>query len=126
MKCDDLTKPTDSVLSRRALLQGGAATAVVAFSPMSPPQVFNTTQVEDTMTPVQSCLALAPVVFRAPIAGERLNRRELYALSRICDRLSFRPLCIVDAPAQFGKFRLRNIHMERPNGVLVGFLFTDI
>jgi pimeloyl-ACP methyl ester carboxylesterase len=44
--------PTDSVLSRRALLQGGAATAaVVAFSAMAPPQVFNTTQVEDTMTP---------------------------------------------------------------------------
>src|SRR5579859_1031085 len=74
---------------------------------------------------VQSCLAVAPVVFRSPIARERLSRRELYALRSICDRLSFRPLCIVDAPAQFGKFRLGNIHVERPNSVLVDFLFTD-
>jgi hypothetical protein len=29
---------------------------------------------------VQSCLALAPVVFGAPIARERLSRRELHAL----------------------------------------------
>src|SRR5262249_52423256 len=43
---------TDSVLSRRALLQGSAAmAALAAFSPMAQPQVSNTTQMEDPMTP---------------------------------------------------------------------------
>src|ERR1700736_6109101 len=40
---------------------------------------------------VQSCLALAPVVFRAPIARERLSRRELYALGCICYRFPLWP-----------------------------------
>ena len=47
---------------------------------------------------VQSRLALAPVVFRAPIARERLGRRELHALGCIIDRFPFRPLRVVDAP----------------------------
>jgi hypothetical protein len=48
---------------------------------------------------VQSFLAFASIVFRAPIAGERLSRRELHALGCICDRFHFRPPCVVDAPA---------------------------
>ena len=68
---------------------------------------------------VQFRLELAPVVICRPIARERLNRRELHALRCIRDRFSFRPLCRVDAPAQFGEFRFRNIHMKRTNRILV-------
>src|ERR1700683_4440048 len=52
---------------------------------------------------VQSCLALAPIVFGAPIARECLSRRKLYALASICDRFPVRPLGVVDAPAQLGE-----------------------
>ena len=68
---------------------------------------------------VQFRLDLAPVVLCRPIARERLNRRELHALRCIRDRFPFRPLGRVDAPAQFGEFRFRNIHMKRTNRVLV-------
>ena len=68
---------------------------------------------------VQSRLALAPVVFRPPIARELLNRRELHALRCIRDRLPFRPLRRVDAPAQFGELRFRNIHTKGTNCGLV-------
>ena len=71
---------------------------------------------------VQFCLDFAPVVFFRPIARQRLDGRELYSLGRICDRLSFRPLGRVDAPAQFGEFGFRNIHLKRPSGRLVGSL----
>src|SRR5437868_14982006 len=74
---------------------------------------------------VQSCLALAPVVFRAPIARERLSRGELHALCGICDRFSLRPFCRIDAPAQFSEFRLRNIYLgKRANRILVTRLLT--
>src|SRR5580700_4276474 len=59
---------------------------------------------------VEFCLDLAPVVLCRPIASECLSRRELHALGCICDRFSFRPLCVVDAPAQFGQLRFRKIH----------------
>ena len=71
---------------------------------------------------VQFRLDLAPVIFCRPVARQRLRRRELYSLSRVCNRLSFRELCRVDAPAQFGQFGFRNIHMEGANGGLVGGL----
>src|SRR5882762_11429612 len=61
---------------------------------------------------VQSCLALAPVVVRAPIARECLTGRELYALRCVRDRFPFRPLCRVYTPAQFGKFCFRKIHIK--------------
>src|SRR5260370_11677374 len=68
---------------------------------------------------IQSCLALAPVVFRAPIARERLSRRELHALGCICDRFPFRPLCVVDAPAQFGEFRFWDSYfLKRTNATV--------
>src|SRR6266436_3040409 len=73
---------------------------------------------------VQFRLDLAPVIICCPIARERLNRRELYSLGCICNRFSFRPLCRVDAPAQFGKFRFRNIHMKRTNRILVSYLLA--
>src|SRR5713101_1512739 len=68
---------------------------------------------------VQFRLDLAPVVICRPIARQRLNRRELYSLGCICNRFSFRPLRRLDAPAQFGQFGFRNIHMEWLNGGLV-------
>jgi len=68
---------------------------------------------------VQSRLHLAPVVFRPPITREGLNGCELYALRRIRNQFPFRPLGGVDAPAQFGEFRFRNIHMKRTNCILV-------
>src|SRR6266481_610620 len=64
---------------------------------------------------VQSCLALAPVVVRAPIACECLTGRELYALRCVRDCFPFRPLCRVYTPAQFGKFCFRKIHIKRTN-----------
>ena len=60
-------------------------------------------------------LALAPVVFGRPIARELLHRRELHALRCIRDRFPLRPLRRVDAPAQLGELRFRNIHMKRTN-----------
>ena len=69
---------------------------------------------------IQSCLALAPVVFRAPIARKRLSRRELNALGCICHRFPFRPLCVVDAPTLFGEFRFRGSYfLKRTNRIFV-------
>src|SRR5579871_298096 len=69
---------------------------------------------------VEFCLDLAPVVVCRPIASQRLSRRELYALGRICDRLSFRPPCVVDAPAQFREVRFWKTHLlNRTNRTVV-------
>ena len=40
---------------------------------------------------VQFCLDFAPVILCRPIARQRLNRRELYALGCIWNRFSLRP-----------------------------------
>src|SRR6202161_2534200 len=50
----------------------------------------------------QSRFNLPPVVLFRPIASERLSRRELNALRIVGDGFSFWPLCVIDAPAQFG------------------------
>src|SRR5437867_10144949 len=76
---------------------------------------------------VHFCLDLAPVILCRPIARERLNRRELYSLGCICNRFSFRPLCRVDAPAQFGELPFRNnTHMKRTNCGLVSCLLAAL
>ncbi len=75
---------------------------------------------------VHFCLDLAPVIICRPIACQRLNRRELHALRLVCDRLPFRPLCRVDAPAQVCKFRFRKIHMKRTNSILVFCLLASL
>ncbi len=75
---------------------------------------------------VHFCLDLAPVILCRPIARQRLNRRELYSLRCIRDRFPFRPLRRIDAPAQFGQFRLRNVHMKRTNRMLVICLLTAL
>ena len=69
-------------------------------------------------------LALAPVVIRRPIARERLNRRELHALRGVRDGFPFGPPCRLDAPAQFGQLRLRNIDTKRTNRGLVSRLLA--
>src|ERR1700726_4782183 len=68
---------------------------------------------------VHFCFDLTPLILCRPIARERLDRRELYSLGCICNRFSFRPLCRVDAPAQFGQVCLWNVYMKRTNCILV-------
>jgi hypothetical protein len=48
--------------------------------------------------------------------------RELYSLGCICNRFSLRPFCRVDASAQFGEFRFRNIYMKRTTRILISCL----
>src|SRR5882672_1114781 len=75
---------------------------------------------------LQLRLDLAPVVLCRPIARESLSRRELHSLRLIGDRLPLRPPCRVDALAQLGKFRFRNIiYMKRTNAGLTGLLFCN-
>src|ERR1700730_10349671 len=74
---------------------------------------------------VHFCFDLAPVILCRPISRERLDHRELYSLGCICNRFSFRPLCRVDAPAQFGEFGFRNIHMKRTNSILASRLLSS-
>src|SRR5436190_21000862 len=75
---------------------------------------------------IQSGLALAPVIFRSPVVREPLDRRELYSLGCICNRFSFRPLCRVDAPAQFGEFCFGNSsHLKRTNWLLAASLCSS-
>src|SRR5882724_4468041 len=73
---------------------------------------------------VQFRLNLAPVVLSRPIPRECLGRRELHPLRCIRDSLWVWPLGCVDAPAQFCKFRFRNLHMKWPDRVLVGRLLA--
>src|ERR671923_2895197 len=74
---------------------------------------------------VQPCLALAPVVFRAPVTRERLCCGELHSLRGICDGFSFGPSGCVDARPQFLQFLFWNIHLwERTDCVLVSSGFS--
>jgi hypothetical protein len=67
---------------------------------------------------VEFRLAFAPIiVFATPIARELLHHRKWHALRVIGDRFPFRPPCRVYAPAQFGKFRFRNVNFERADCV---------
>src|SRR6478735_8454592 len=62
---------------------------------------------------LESRLALAPIVFLRPVARERLNRRELYALRLICDGLLVGPARGRDARAQILQFRFGGLDLER-------------
>ena len=70
-------------------------------------------------------LHLAPVIFCPPVARERLHGRKLHALRCIGNGFAFRPLGRVDAPAQFGKFRIRKVHVKRTNRMLISLLTTS-
>src|SRR5258706_9442830 len=68
---------------------------------------------------VQPGLALVPVVIGRPIPREGLNRGELHALRGVRDWLPFGELGRLDAPAQIGELRFRNIYVKRTNDGLV-------
>src|SRR6266487_457725 len=63
---------------------------------------------------VHFCLDLAPVIICRPIARERLNRLELYALGLIFNGLLFGPARRCDAGAQLLEVRLGSLNRERP------------
>ncbi len=72
---------------------------------------------------VQFRFDLAPIeVCRRPIAGKFLDCRQWHALRFIRDRFPIWPPRRVDAPAQFGKFCLWNMHLKRTNSRLAGRL----
>ena len=64
---------------------------------------------------VELGLALAPVVFRRPIAREFLHRRELHALRLICDRFPLRPSGARNASTEIDERVFRNVDTEWPN-----------
>ena len=57
---------------------------------------------------VQFCLGLAPIVVGSPIANERLEPVQLYALGLVGDGLPVGPTCRRDALAQVLESLLRN------------------
>src|SRR6185437_4336192 len=67
---------------------------------------------------VQSRFAFTPVVARDPVAGERLNRRELHALGCVGHGFSFWPPRGFDTPTQVGEICLRDADLKRTKGVL--------
>ena len=62
---------------------------------------------------VQSRLDLAPVVVGRPVAGERLQRRQLHALGAVIDELLGRPARRLDPASQVGELRFGNLDLER-------------
>ncbi len=74
---------------------------------------------------IQFRFALAPIVVCRPIAGKFLYCRQRHTLRFIRDRFPIRPPCRLDAPAQFAKFGLRNVHLKRTNIRLFGCLCSS-
>jgi hypothetical protein len=68
---------------------------------------------QEVLEPVQLRLARAPVVLGRPVAGERLDRRQLHALRPIGDQLLAGQARRGEAAAQLSKLLLRNIDLER-------------
>ena len=62
---------------------------------------------------IQSRLALAPVVVGRPVAGERLDRRQLHALRPIGDELPGGQARRRDPATQVSELLLRNLNPER-------------
>ena len=71
---------------------------------------------------VQPRLDLAPIVFRRPIAGELLHRRERHALRVISDGFLFGPARRVDALPQVDEVLFRHVDAEGADGVAGGVL----
>src|SRR5439155_19000739 len=65
-------------------------------------------------------LDLAPVVFRRPIAGELLHRRERHALREIGDGLFFGPPRRFDPLAEIREVLVRGVKLEGADGVCCG------
>src|SRR3954467_7783547 len=65
---------------------------------------------------LQLRFALAPVVVRRPVARELLDRPELRPLRYVRHRFALGPLRCVDALAQSGELRVRNVRqLKRTN-----------
>jgi hypothetical protein len=62
---------------------------------------------------VQSRLDLAPVVLGPPVAGERLQRRQLHPLRPVGDELFGRPAGRLDPASQLGEPRVGDVDLER-------------
>jgi hypothetical protein len=60
---------------------------------------------------VQSLLALAPVIVGRPVAGERLQRRQLHALGAVGNELCRRPPRRGYPAAEVVQVLLRNIYV---------------
>jgi hypothetical protein len=76
---------------------------------------------------VQSCLALAPLVLRRPVARESLHRPELHALRCIRDVFPLWPLRRLDAPAHFGQIGFRSRETKLTNfGLPTARLLRDV
>ena len=69
---------------------------------------------------VQPRLAPAPVVLGRPVAGERLQRRQLHALRPVGDELLGGPARRLDPAAQLSELLLRNLDLERADGCCFG------
>ncbi len=69
---------------------------------------------------VEPRLALAPVVFGSPMAGEGLSCRELHALRLVRHGFALGPAGRADSPAQFRKLRIRKTRPERTNRAFIG------
>src|SRR3989449_8087444 len=65
-------------------------------------------------------LDLAPIVFRRPIAGELLHRRERHALREIGDGLFFGPPRRFDPLAEIREVLVRGVKLEGADGVCCG------
>src|SRR5216117_2482489 len=65
-------------------------------------------------------LDLAPIVFRRPIAGKLLHRRERHALREIGDGLFFGPPRRFDPPAEIREVLVRGVKLEGADGVCCG------
>src|SRR6058998_3092702 len=65
-------------------------------------------------------LDLAPIVFRRPIAGELLHRRERHALREIGDGLLFGPPRRFDPLAEIREVLVRGAKLEGADGVCCG------
>ena len=55
-----------------------------------------------------------------PVAGERLQRRQLHALGPVGDELLGRPASRLDPAAQLDELSLRNLDLERADGCCFG------
>src|SRR6266480_2194847 len=65
-------------------------------------------------------LDLAPIVFRRPIAGELLHRRERHALREIGNGLFFGPPRRFDPLAEIREVLVRGVKLEGADGVCCG------
>ena len=64
---------------------------------------------------VELRLALAPVVLRRPVVGQRLSRRQLHALRAVVDELPGRPARRRDATEQVVELLVWDLEVEGPD-----------